>query len=342
MRHTFASDNTSGLNPEALQALHEANGDCLPSYGNDAHTGEASRLFRDLFETDCDVFFVFNGTAANSLALASLCQSYHSIICHELAHVETDECGAPEFFTNGTKLLLASGSQGKLDPDRVAHLVTRRTDIHYPRPHVLSLSLPNEAGTLYSAAELRALCGTAREHGLKVHVDGSRFANAVAGSGTAPAELSWKAGVDVLCFGGTKCGIGTGEAVIFFDKTLSREFGWRCKQAGQLASKMRFLSAPWAAALRDGSWLRHAAHANACARLLAQKMEGLPGVRLLYPVEANAVFLELPGKVHASLKEKGWAYYVFIGAGARFMCSWATTKRDIEELAGDIAAAAKA
>lgn len=342
MRYTFASDNTSGLNPEALHALQAANSGYLPSYGNDGHTEEASRLFRDLFETDCDVFFVFNGTAANSLALASLCQSYHSIICHELAHVETDECGAPEFFTNGTKLLLASGGQGKLDPARVAHLVTRRTDIHYPRPQVLSLSLPNEVGTLYSAGELRALSDTAREHGLKVHVDGSRFANAIAGSGNTPAELSWKAGVDVLCFGGTKCGIGMGEAVIFFNKDLSKEFGWRCKQAGQLASKMRFLSAPWSAALRGGSWLRHAAHANASARLLAQKLEGLPGVRLLYPVQANAVFLEFPEKVHASLKEKGWAYYVFIGAGARFMCSWATTEKDIEDLAADIVSASQA
>jgi threonine aldolase len=337
MRYTFASDNTSGICPEAMQALEECNAGYLASYGNDASTAKAADLFREVFETDCEVFFVFNGTAANSLALASLCQSYHSVICHESAHVETDECGAPEFFTNGTKLLLAPGDNGKLDPVHVSRLVTKRSDIHYPRPNVLSLTLPSEVGTVYSLEELRALHEVAARHRLKIHMDGSRFANAVASRGDSPADLTWRSNVDVLCCGGTKLGVGLGEAVIFFNKALANEFDYRCKQAGQLASKMRFLAAPWCATLRDGTWLRNAENANACARLLAERISHLAGVRKLYPVEANSVFLELPQTAHDYLKAKGWAYYVFIGGGARFMCSWATTPADVADLAADIA-----
>ena len=208
MRYTFASDNTSGICPEAWQALQECNAGYLASYGNDAITSRATELFREVFETDCEVFFVFNGTAANSLALASLCQSYHSVICHEVAHIETDECGAPEFFSNGTKLLLAPGNNGKVDPLCVESLATKRSDIHYPRPNVLSLSLPSEVGTVYSLDELLALRDVAVRHNLKIHMDGSRFANAVASRGESPAALTWRSGIDVLCCGGTKLGIG--------------------------------------------------------------------------------------------------------------------------------------
>ncbi|MEI8310322.1 MAG: beta-eliminating lyase-related protein, partial [Verrucomicrobiota bacterium] len=229
MRHTFASDNTSGICPEAWQALQECNAGYLASYGNDAITARATDLFREVFETDCEVFFVFNGTAANSLALASLCQSYHGVICHEVAHIETDECGAPEFFSNGTKLLLASGNNGKLDPQHVEGIVTKRSDIHYPRPNVLSLSLPSEVGTVYSLDELLALRDVAVRHRLKIHMDGSRFANAVASRGESPAALTWRSGIDVVCCGGTKLGIGLGEAVIFFNKALAAEFDYRCK-----------------------------------------------------------------------------------------------------------------
>jgi len=339
MRYTFASDNTSGICPEAWQALQDCNPGYLASYGNDEFTARATDRFREIFEYDCEVFFVFNGTAANSLALASLCQSYHSVLCHDLAHVETDECGAPEFFTNGTKLLLASGNHGKLEPEQVERLVTKRSDIHYPRPKVLSLSLPNEVGTVYSLAELQALHEVASRHKLKIHMDGSRFPNAVVSRGDSPADLTWRSGVDVLCFGGTKAGIGLSEAVIFFDKELANEFDYRCKQSGQLASKMRFMAAPWCAMLDDGSWLRNAEHANGCARMLSEKVRNLPGVREIYPVQANAVFLDLPPAAHDRLKSQGWAYYVFIGGGARFMCSWATTHAEIEELAADISGA---
>jgi len=198
-------------------------------------------------------FFVFNGTAANSLALASLCQSYHSIICQEFAHIETDECGAPEFFSNGTKLLLASGKDGKINLADAEQLITKRNDIHYPKPRVLSLTQATELGTVYSPNEVAAAGELARRYGLRLHMDGARFANAVASLGCHPAELSWRAGVDVLCFGGAKNGMAVGEAVVFFNQELAEEFDYRCKQAGQLASKMRFLAAPWIGSATDGS-----------------------------------------------------------------------------------------
>jgi len=331
-RYDFASDNTAGLCPEALAALAAANTGFEPSYGEDLHTARATDLIRDLFETDCDVYFVFNGTAANSLALASMCQSYHSIVCHESAHIETDECGAPEFFSNGTKILLTSGPDGKLDCAEIERMVLRRTDIHYPKPRAVSLAQPTELGCLYAADEIREIAAMARFHGLRVHMDGARFANAAAALGQSPASLTWRAGVDVLCLGGIKQGISLSEAVVFFDREISAEFAYRCKQAGQLASKMRFSSAPWAACLENGIWLRHAAHANRCARLLAEKFRQVPGVEVARAVEANAVFAQLSPEVEERLTRAGWVYYKFIGGAARFMCSWQTTEATIDEL----------
>ena len=202
-RH-FASDNYAGMCPEALDAMLKANDGHEVSYGNDAWTEKASNLIRQVFETDCEVFFVFNGTSANSLSLASLCQSYHSILCHELAHVEVAECGAPEFFANGTKVLLLEGANGKIDPTAIDRAVNKRTDIHYPKPRALSLTQATEVGTVYSLDELRALTERAKHFKLRVQMDGARFANAVAALELSPKALTWQAGVDVLCFGGTK------------------------------------------------------------------------------------------------------------------------------------------
>jgi threonine aldolase len=336
-RYTFASDNTAGIAPEAWEALRLANQGYAPGYGEDAWTLEACNLLREIFETDCDVFFTFNGTAANSLALASMCQSYHSIICHQYAHVETDECGGPEFFSNGTKVLVVSGAGGKVTPRAVEDVVTRRTDVHYPKPRVVSVTQSTELGTTYKRDELDALCEAARRHELKVHMDGARFANAVAGVGVSPAELTWKRGIDVLCFGGTKLGAPVGDAVIFFDRALARDFEYRCKQAGQLASKMRFLAAPWVGLLKSGAWLKHARHANACAERLAGLLRSIPGVEVLHGVEANAVFAKLPEAASRYLEARGWHMYSFIGeGGARLMSSWQTTDADIDALLTDI------
>lgn len=332
----FASDNYSGVCPEAWQAMQEANSGYASSYGDDPYTAKACEMLRDLFETDCQVFFVFNGTAANSLSLASLCQSYHSIICHEFAHIETDECGAPEFFSNGTKLLLAAGELGKIDLPKAEHLITKRSDIHYPKPHVLSLTQATELGTVYTPDEVAAAGALARKYGLRLHMDGARFSNAVASLKCHPADITWRAGVDLLCFGGAKNGMAVGEAVVFFNKTLAEEFDYRCKQAGQLASKMRFLAAPWIGMLKDEVWLKNAEHANRCAALLEEKMMRLPGVQIMFPRQANSVFLSLPPKLQAGLRNRGWHFYSFIGAGgARLMCSWATTESDIKAIVSD-------
>lgn len=331
----FASDNYAGIAPEALAALLDANTGHAPAYGDDPWTQRVADRLRSLFETDCDVYFVFNGTAANSLALAALCQSYHSVICHEAAHVDTDECGAPEFFSNGAKLLPARGDLGRLTPFAVDDLVTRRSDIHYPKPAVVTLTQATELGTLYTPDEVAAIAATARARGLRVHMDGARFANAVAALGVSPADITWRAGVDVLCFGGTKMGLPVGEAVVFFKRELATDFAWRCKQAGQLASKMRFLAAPWLGMLEDGAWLRHAAHANAMARKLSEGLAALPGVRIAYPTQANGVFADLPPAMEAGLRARGWRFYNFIGGAARFMCAWDIETATVDRLLAD-------
>jgi threonine aldolase len=333
----FASDNYAGICPEAWQALEAANHDHCPGYGDDVWTAKAADLIRDTFETDCEVFFVFNGTAANSLSLASMCLSYHSIICHQTAHVETDECGAPEFFSNGTKVLLAAGQDGKLTPEGVERVVSRRGDVHYPKPRAVSLTQATELGTVYSVDELDALSEASRRLGLKMHMDGARFANAVASLGVAPKELTWQKGVDVLCLGGTKNGSHAGDAVVFFNHELAREFDYRCKQAGQLASKMRFLSAPWVGMLENGAWLRRASHANAMAQALHDDLAAIPGVEILFPRQANAVFAELPTTVIDELRARDWRFYTFIGeGGCRLMSAWDTRPEDVAAFAADV------
>ena len=337
MLEQFASDNYAGMCPEAIAALLAANQGSAIAYGEDPWTQQAADRLRELFETDCEVFFVFSGTAGNSLALASLCQSYHSVICHELAHIETDECGAPEFFSNGAKLLLGQGANGKLTPTAIEQIVLKRSDVHYPQPKVVSLTQPTEVGTLYSLEELAALREVADRYHLKMHMDGARFANAIAALNCSPADMTWRQGVDVLCFGGTKNGLAVGEAVIFFDRSLAADFDYRCKQAGQLASKMRFMSAPLIGMLKDDVWLKHAHHANNCATYLAEQLANIPGVRLLFPQQANGVFVELPEAVIAALHDRGWHFYTFIGAGGvRFMCSWNTTRDRINALVADL------
>src|SRR5436190_6736435 len=337
-RRHFGSDNYAGMCPEAVASLLEANQGHEVSYGDDSWTGKASNLLRQVFETDCEVFFVFNGTSANSLSLASLCQSYHSILCHEIAHVEGSECGAPEFFANGTKVLLLPGAQGKIDPKSIERAVNKRTDIHYPKPRALSLTQATEVGTVYSLDDLRVLADVARHFQLRIQMDGARFANAVVSLGVGPKEVTWKAGVDVLCFGGTKNGLAVGEAVVFFNPELAREFDYRCKQGGQLASKMRFLSAPWVGLLHDGAWLRNAKHSNAMARRLEAAIRPLAKISISYPVETNAVFAKIPQNIVDAMHERGWKFYTHVGGweGSRLMCSWDTTAEDVDAFAGDL------
>jgi threonine aldolase len=338
----FASDNYAGVCPQAWAAMEQANKGHAAAYGEDPWTARAADAFRHLFETKSEVYLVFNGTAANALALSALCQSFHSVICSSVAHVETDECGAPEFFSNGSKLLVAATEQGKLTPNAVRALAKGRSDIHFPKPSVVTLTQATETGQVYSVDEIKALSMVCRDLDLRLHMDGARFANACATLGRPPAELTWKAGVDVLCFGGTKNGMAVGEAILFFDPVLAREFEYRCKQAGQLASKMRFLAAPWVGMLESGAWLANAAHGNACASRLADAIKDVPGVSPMFPVEANSVFLRAPPHLLDGLREKGWRFYTFIGGGGRFMFAWDADPARVDALAADIVALAGA
>jgi len=332
----FASDNYSGICPDAWEAMQGANRGSVSSYGDDPWTELASNAFREIFATSCEVFLVFNGTAANSLALASLCQSYHGVICCDSSHVETDECGAPEFFSNGSKLLVAPSVNGKLSPDSIHELATKRSDIHYPKPRVVTITQPTELGRVYTLAEIQAISAACKTHGLLLHMDGARFANACASLGCSPAELTWKSGVDVLCFGGTKNGMAVGEAVLFFDRALATDFDYRCKQAGQLASKMRFLAAPWVGMLKSGAWLANAEHANRCARYFAAGAMGIPNVKVVSAAEANTVFLEAAEEILERLRGRGWKFYTFIGGAARFMFAWDADVARIDALLRDL------
>jgi threonine aldolase len=337
LKEQFASDNYSGICPDAMEYLIRANNGHDYPYGDDHWTKEACNLFRELFETDCDVYFALTGTAANSLALATLCESYHSIICHETSHIETDECGAPEFFSNGAKILLGKGKNGKLNTHEITRIMEKRSDIHYPKPKIVSVTQATELGTVYQPSELNEINKISKQYKMKFHMDGARFANAVSFLNLSPKELSWKCGVDVLCLGGTKNGISMGDAVIFFNRELAEDFAYRCKQAGQLSSKMRFISAQWMGLLKNNVWLKNAKHSNSCAEFLETHLKEIPGVEIMFPREVNSVFVRLPEKVLHELQNKGWHFYTFIGVGgARFMCTWNTTEERIQELVNDI------
>ena len=336
-RFEFASDNTAAICPPAWAALAEANAAVEVSYGDDRWTRRVVERVREIFETDCEVFLIFNGTAANALALAHLCRSYHGVICHEYAHSQTDECGAPEFFSGGAKLIPTRGANGKLDLANVEAAANRHVDVHSPKPRVLSLTQATELGTVYRRDEIERLCEFARARSLLVHMDGARFANAVAALDCPPKTITWQAGVDVLCFGGTKNGTAAGELVVFFNKELAHEFDYRAKQGGQLASKMRFLAAPWAGLLNGEAWIENARHSNACARLLARKLTEVLGEQPVFPCEASAVFVRMPARLATGLRTRGWRFYNFFAADLyRLMCSWSTTEEQIDEFVADV------
>jgi threonine aldolase len=307
-------------------------------YGGDEWTEKACERLRALFETDCAVFFVFSGTAANALALAQVCRSYHAVIAHGESHVATDEAGAAGFFSGGSALLTASTPLAKLTPEAVDTLARSGRGIHSVKPRALSLTQATEMGTVYTRSELAALAEVARRHGLAVHMDGARFANAIVHLGCSPADLSWRAGVDILCFGGVKNGLAAGEAVLVFDKALAQEFEWRIKQAGQLNSKMRLVAAPWLGLLENDTWLKNARHANTMAQRLWHAIARVPGVRLLAPVESNGVFATLPPGAADRLWQKGWRFYPWGETGFRLMCSWDTQPETVDRFAADLAA----
>ena len=333
----FASDNNAGSCPEVEAILEEANHGHAPGYGDDAWTKRATDIIRELFDMECEVFFVFNGTAANSLALATLCRSYHGILCHDTSHVETDECGAPEFFGGGTKVIPVSGEEGRLSAEAIEEAALRRDDVHFSKVQAISLTQATELGTVYEMDDLATIGEAATRHDLRIHLDGARFANAVAHLEVSPKELIQASSADVLSFGSTKNGSPVGDAVVFFDRELAHEFEFRRKQAGQLASKMRYLAAPWVALMENDLWLRNARHANFMAQRLREEIEQNSQVKTLFPRQANSVFVDIPEKAQAALRAKGWLFYVFLGkTGCRLMCSWDLTEGDVAAFAADL------
>ena len=307
----FASDNSSGISDRLLAALSAANmGNVMP-YGADPWTSAAEKAVQDLFQRECAVFLTTTGTASNALALAALTPPYGAIFCHEEAHIANDECGAPEFYAAGAKIVPLAGRQGLISPDALKAALKRypRGLIKQVQPAALSLTQASECGTLYSLGEIEALAEMAHGAGLRVHMDGARFANAIASLGCSPARMSWQAGIDVLSFGATKNGAFCCEAVVFFDLALAQDFAFRRKRGGHTLSKSRFLGAQMCAYLEDGHWLDMASHANSMAARLAAGLGGSPGVRLPFGCAANEVFAVLPRTADGALKAEGARYY---------------------------------
>ena len=329
----FRSDNVSGIAPEILAAIAAANSGSAASYGDDAVTRRLAVRFSELFEHEVVVFPVATGTAANALALAALTPPWGVIYCHEAAHIQCDECGAPEFFAGGAKLCPLPGADAKLVPADIEALLAGQGVVHHAQPAAISISQATEAGTVYTPDEIAALGALARRRGLALHMDGARIANAVAALGCAPAAITWRAGVDVVSFGATKNGALAAEAVIFFAPAKAAEFAYRRKRGGHLISKMRFLSAQLDAYLADGLWLRNAAHANRMAARLAAGLAAVPEARLRHPVEANEVFVELPEPTAAALEAAGFAFHRWGDAAApclRLVTAFDTRAEDVD------------
>jgi len=311
----FGSDNTAPASPAILAALAAANAGAVPSYGNDPITARVKLDFNRVFEREVAVYPVATGTAANALSLATLVRPYGGVICQEEAHIATDECGAPEFYMGGAKLLTLPSGDGRITPAQIEAVMTRAIDmgVHTTMPEAVSITQATEWGTVYTPDEVAAIAAVCRTYGLALHMDGARFANALVHLGCSAAELSWKAGVDVLSFGATKNGALAAEAVVFFDPARAEGFERRRKRAGQLWSKLRFLSAQLEAYLADDLWLTNARHANAMAAGLGQGLAALPGVRLVQNVQANEVFAAMPATLSTALREAGAYFYDWIG-----------------------------
>ncbi len=333
----FRSDNVTGIAPEIIAAIAAANTGDSPSYGADPITARVTRRFAEIFEHEVAAFPLATGTAANALALATMVPPWGAVYCHEESHVQTDECGAPEFYAGGAKLIGLPGADAKLGPAAVEARMIEQGVVHHAQPAAISISQATEAGTLYTPAEVGVLGALARRYGLALHMDGARFANAVAALGCSPAEITWRAGVDVLSFGATKNGALAAEAVIFFDPEKAADFAFRQKRGGHLFSKMRFLSAQLDAYLADGLWLRNAMHANCVAARLAEDLAQIAGACLRYPTQANEVFVELPERAIRALAEAGFGFYRWGGESSRclrLVAAFDSRLEDAEALIG--------
>ncbi len=341
----FASDNTSPVHPAVMEALTRANEGYAKSYGADDIMDRVRQKIRDLFEApEAAVYLVATGSAANALGLSIMTEPWQTIFCHRNAHIEEDECGAPEFYIGGGKLALVEGLHGKMDPEALRRAIefTGRGGVHNHQRGVVALTNVTENGTVYSVRQVKALTAIAKEYGLPVHMDGARFANAIAATEASPAEMTWKAGVDVLSFGGTKNGLMGVEAVVIFDPAKAWEFELRRKRGGHLFSKHRYLSAQMEAYLEGDLWIRLAQHANRMGVTLSKGITALPGASLLHPTDANCVFASFPRRAHRAAHAAEARYYLWPFnqsldgdedecLAARLVCSWSTTAEDVEQ-----------
>ncbi|PYV86654.1 MAG: threonine aldolase [Acidobacteria bacterium] len=328
---SFASDNNAGVHPEIIRAISEVNRGHAVGYGDDPVTAAAVANFRRHFGDDCEVFFVFNGTAANCLSLKALTDPFHAIICSDAAHIYNDECGAPERFT-GCKLIPLATREGKLTVESIRGAFHGIGDQHHVQPHVVSITQATEVGTVYKAEEVRKLAAYIHQNGMFLHMDGARIANAAASQGRTLRESTRDLGVDVLSFGGTKNGALGAEAVVFFQRELAQDFLYSRKQGMQLASKMRFISAQLDALLSNDLWQKNARHSNRMAKLLERELRKISQVKIVYPVEANGVFAKIPRSAIRRI-QKRYFFYVWNEEQSivRWMCSFDTTEQDVTE-----------
>lgn len=340
----FASDNTSPAHPKVIEALTKANEGYVPSYGADPIMEEVRTRVRTLFEApEAAVYLVATGSTANALSLATFTQPWTAVFCHRVAHVEEDECGAPEFYTGGAKMTLVEGEHAKMDPDALRQAIrfTGRGGVHNVQRGMVTLTNVTEAGTVYTVDEVAQIAGIAKEYDLPVHMDGARFANAIVTTNASPADMTWRAGVDVLSFGGTKNGLMGVEAVVIFDPAKAWEFELRRKRGGHLFSKHRYLSAQMLAYLEDDLWLQMARDANHAGQLLSDELMYIDGASLVHPADANMVFPSLPRALHRKARAAGAQYHVWPGdqsldgpdedpVSARLVCSWCTTEEDVD------------
>ena len=339
MNALFASDNVTSACPEVMDAVIAANSGIAGSYGDDEWSLALKNKLSEIFETEVEVFLAVTGTASNALALSALAPVFGKIYCHELSHINTDECGAPELFTGGAKLIPMRSSNGRIDAIDLAETIRGSGNVHVTQPSVVSVTMSCETGTVYQLDEIKAISKIAHDNKMSVHMDGARFANALVSLDVSPAEMTWKSGVDVLTLGGTKNGCLAAEAVVFFKPEMVGNFPFLHKRSGQLLSKMRFISSQLEAYLTDDVWLRNARHANAMAKILSEGLDSFANIKLAYPTQSNEVFVHLPRDVIDYLNNAGYDINEeeLDGKAVRFVTAWNSEVKDINDLLDTLA-----
>ena len=334
MNALFSSDNVTSACPEVMDALIAANSGIAGSYGDDEWSSALKSKLSEVFETDVEVFLAVTGTASNALALSALAPVFGKIYCHELSHINTDECGAPELFTGGAKLIPMRSSNGRIKANELAETIRGSGNVHVTQPSVVSITQSCETGTVYQLDEIQAISKIARAHKMSIHMDGARFANALAFLGISPAEMTWKSGVDVLTLGGTKNGCVAAEAIVFFKPKMVGNFPYLHKRSGQLLSKMRFISSQLEAYVTDDLWIRNARHANLMAKKLSEGLNSFSNIELAYPTQSNEVFVHLPRELIDYLNNAGYDINEeeLDGKAVRFVTAWNSELKDVDRL----------